>query len=251
MKLDERQIELIQADVDGELAGADRAELSACLLANPQARELRDDLRAVCSALDAVQPDEAPEGLLDQILAALPSEAARSARVTGPWILGRSFASSPTRLRYAAVFAGGLLVSALAFHFSASGSGDASVDELVGTMTRVAPDAIDPHAGASFVAKATIELPNVTGAVSLHGTPAAPVIGVSVLARADVQVIARLEDQEIRFSGFNAAAHEPDVRVAAFKHERHGGASQVVVQVVETATGNVLQSSTLTFGTTR
>ena len=36
MKLDERQIELIQADVDRELAGHDRAELSACLLANPR-----------------------------------------------------------------------------------------------------------------------------------------------------------------------------------------------------------------------
>ena len=42
MKLEERQVELIQADIDGELAGADRAELSACLLANPAARQLRD-----------------------------------------------------------------------------------------------------------------------------------------------------------------------------------------------------------------
>ena len=247
MKLEERQVELIQADIDGELASTDRAELSACLLANPRARELRDDLRAVCTALDSIRPEEPPAGLRNQILAALPSESRTTA-----WGRDRTLISSPARLRYAAAFAGGLLVSALAFQFSTTArQGDASVDQLVGTMARATPEVVGPQIDASVVDKASIDIPNVTGAVSLHGTPAAPVVGVSVLARANVQVVARLEGQEIRFSGFNRAAQEPDVRVGAFKHERQGATSQVDVQVVDTATGNVLQSSTLKFDTTR
>ena len=71
-------------------------------------------------------------------------------------------------------------------------------------------------------------------------------IGVSVRARTDIDVIARLEDQESD-QWFRRRSAEPDVRVGAFVHERQGGASQVVVQVIETATGKVLQSSTLRF----
>lgn len=252
MKLDERQIELIQADIDGELAGPARAELSACLLANPEARALRDDLRTVCAALDAVQPEEAPAGLREHILAALPPCPLQAGTGASLWTRGgRNLLSSPTMLRYAAVFAGGLIVSALAFQFAAPGAGEVALDQLVGTMARAVPAFVDANSGAGFVDKAVVELPRLTGVVSLYGTPAVPIVGVSMLARADVQVIARLEDQEIRFGGFNVAAHEPDVRVGAFKHERHGATSEIAVLVVDTSTGSVLQSSTLKFDTSR
>jgi hypothetical protein len=234
MKLEERQVELIQAEVDGELASTDRAEF-------------RDDLRAVCTALDSIQPEEPPAGLREQILTALPP----GSRTTA-WGRGRTLLSSPARLRYAAAFAGGLLVSALALQFGTTfRHGEASVDELVGTMARATPEAVGPGIDARAVDSASIDVPNVTGAVSLHGTTAAPVIGVLVLARADVQVVARLEGQEIRFGGFNPGAQEPDVRVGAFRHEGRGPTSQVDFQVIDTATGNVLQSSTLKFDTTR
>ncbi len=219
MKLEERQVELIQADIDGELAGADRAELSACLLANPAARQLRDELRAVCAALEQIQPEEPPAELRERILAALP--AGQTTGASRRWIPGRRLAASPSGLRYAAAFAGGLLVSALAFQFGTSPvSGQLSVNQLVGTMARAVPESVDVQGGGSLVDKATIELPQVSGAVSLHGTPAAPVVGVSVRARTDIDVVARLEGQAISFGGFDTAATEPDVRVGAFVHER-------------------------------
>ena len=204
MKLEERQVELIQADIDGELAGADRAELSACLLANPAARQLRDELRAVCAALEQIQPEEPPADLRERILAALPTGQATGAPAAGfpatsGCVAGRSALRSSFRRRLAGQRAG-IPVRHLA------GLGRASVNQLVGTMARAVPESVDVQGGGSLVDKATIEMPQVTGAVSLHGTPAAPVVGVSVRARTDIDVVARLEGQAISFSGFDTAA---------------------------------------------
>src|SRR5215469_17448352 len=68
----ERYTELIHAEIDGELDAQQRAELSRYLLADPDVRALRDELRRVCAALDATPEAEPPPDLQDRILAALP-----------------------------------------------------------------------------------------------------------------------------------------------------------------------------------
>ena len=47
-------ITLIHAEIDGELDAANRAELARHLLADPNARTLREDLRRLCTELDAL-----------------------------------------------------------------------------------------------------------------------------------------------------------------------------------------------------
>jgi hypothetical protein len=56
--IDQKYLELIQAEIDGELAEHDRAELARFLLANPGARAVRDDLKRLCATLDRVEPVE-------------------------------------------------------------------------------------------------------------------------------------------------------------------------------------------------
>ena len=74
----DRQIELIHAEIDGELDAQQRAELSRHLLSDPDIRALRDDLRGLCAALDATAQAEPPPDLQDSILAALPVGNSRS-----------------------------------------------------------------------------------------------------------------------------------------------------------------------------
>ena len=65
------QLRLIHAEIDGELDAAGRAELARWMLADPDGRALRDDLRELCGALDSVAAVEPPPRLRHDILAAL------------------------------------------------------------------------------------------------------------------------------------------------------------------------------------
>ncbi|HEV7431987.1 MAG TPA: hypothetical protein VGN77_03020, partial [Steroidobacteraceae bacterium] len=65
--VEQTHLELIHAEIDGELDERQRSELSRCLLADPQLRAVRDQMRRVCQALDAVEPVEAPPQLRAEI----------------------------------------------------------------------------------------------------------------------------------------------------------------------------------------
>jgi len=81
---DERMV-LIHAELDGDLSSEQRADLARLLLADPQARALRDEFRSVCSRLDAVGQVEPPPQFKDSILNRLPSRpAATTYRVRQP-----------------------------------------------------------------------------------------------------------------------------------------------------------------------
>ena len=66
MSSDELQ-ELIQADLDGELSGAGRAELARLLLQDPEARRLHGELRQTDKLLRDI-PGEPPPGPERQFL---------------------------------------------------------------------------------------------------------------------------------------------------------------------------------------
>lgn len=70
---DEERRALIHAELDGDLDGERRAGLARLLLADPQARALRDELQGLCSRLGTLGQAEAPAELEDSILNRLPS----------------------------------------------------------------------------------------------------------------------------------------------------------------------------------
>jgi len=126
---DPRLNELIQAEIDGELDAQQRAELARRLLADPAARAERDDLRRVCTALDAIPQLEPPPDLRDKVLAALPHSRplTRTARVAArdAWV-------STHRWRYAALLAGVAAAGTIVFQTVRS-PGPAGT-EAAGTM---------------------------------------------------------------------------------------------------------------------
>ena len=108
--IEERYLELIHAELDGELTAEQRAELSRLLLANPEARAFRDQLNRLFGELAKLEDVAPPSDLSASVLGALRIPA-------GPepsHIRGRAWYAAPA-FRYAAVFVGGLLASALLF----------------------------------------------------------------------------------------------------------------------------------------
>ncbi len=174
--MNERAIELINAEIDGVLGGAARVELNRLLLADPAIRSLRDEMRRTCQALDAIEPDEIPAGLHESIMSALPATPIQL-RQAGRCPAGPG---KPV-LRYAAAFAGGLLVSALAFQFVGSGSPGLDPRDLAGTLAP-ARDAV-----------VRIDLPAVKGQVVVAGTATGPVVVSRLAATSPVSVIASSE----------------------------------------------------------
>lgn len=123
--LDERSFELLNAEIDGALSSADRAELSRRLLESTELRALREELRAACADLERLPLVEPPAGLREKILAALPTTSVADPPARG------GFSMTPRTYRYAAAIVGGLLVGTLAFEASRSLIGP---DQVVGTM---------------------------------------------------------------------------------------------------------------------
>jgi anti-sigma factor RsiW len=199
----ETTLELINAEIDGVLTGPQRAELNRLLLADPSVRALRDDLARTCRALDEMPREEIPAGLHEAIVAGLP--------VTAPKTHGlrrASFAHRPL-LRYAAAFAGGLLVSALAFQLGSLDSAELGAGQLAGTI------AAATHAEARMI----VNLDQARGLITLTGTAEAPRVVTSLESTQPVSIVTRLH-----------------------------GDGRVEVQVVDDATARVLQRGNLRIG---
>jgi hypothetical protein len=156
---DPGQLALINAEIDGELDAAQRAELARTLLADTKARELRDGLRRLCQTLDAVPLLDPPAGLQESILAAMPQIAPRPGRrlADRPRVTAWH-ASTVTAWRYAALLAGVLVAGGVMFQLVRGPTPEPT--ELAGTI------ALDP--AATLVDTAQIASGPVSGHISLY-----------------------------------------------------------------------------------
>jgi hypothetical protein len=198
--IDEKYIELINAEIDGELAAEQRPELSRYLLEHPEARVLRDDLRRLCGALDDVAPVPPPADLGPAILGALPAHAPASRRAAW-W-------AAPA-LRYAAAFGGGLIVSAIAFQSGVDGRSGPDASELAGTMA--GPQVAGPRGAAGRV---EVNLQQVSGRVDLYRRAGGLVLEFDLAVRQPVEIVAANGGREVRLSGLGAAGRTGGQRYA-------------------------------------
>ena len=221
MKLDERQIELIQADVDGELAGADRGELSALSAGQSRLRALHDDLRGRVRRARADAAGGAARGAARAVLGRVARRAATGAAPAAGFpvdaLLHRL--QSALRGRFRRRPAGqraGIPVRHLA------GSGQLSVNQLVGTMARAVAESVESRAAARSWTRPRSSCPGQRCC-----QPAWHAGGARIGSRfAPVRTSRSSPASKARRSVLAVSIRrrtEPDVRVGAFVHERHGG----------------------------
>jgi hypothetical protein len=178
---DSGHLALIHAEIDGELDGQQRGELARHLLADPEARALREDLRRLCTALDALEDVDPPQQLRQSILDGLPQSTPSRAR---------SWWSAP-RLRYAAVIAGALAAGTIV-HQTVDGPRPAT-SNVAGTMaTADAPTTVD-----------TVRLGNgpVSGRVSLYRDRAGLGLKFELVASAPIDVLVAGDGHTLRVNG--------------------------------------------------
>lgn len=229
--IDEKYLELIHAEVDGELPDRERAELSRYLLANPEARAFREELRSVCAALDAIEQVEPPRGLKESILAAIATRAPAQERT-----VSRQAGQAPRMLRYAAAFAGGLLVSAIAFQMGFDSRGGIGVADLVGTM------AGPGDTGARRVDSMRLDHGQLAGEVSLYVAGTDLVLAFDVVPQQATEVVVVTVGREERFS-WNAVGTPLPLRHAIALGEIDQAGQSVTVRF--TAGGDTIHEGVL------
>jgi anti-sigma factor RsiW len=208
---DNHAFELINAEIDGVMTGAQRAELNRLLLADPAVRALRDETTQLCRALDTTPREELPVGLHDAIVTGLPL-APGAMRLSAR----RHFSQQPL-LRYAAAFVGGALVSTLAFQLGKFDAAQLGQGDLAGTI------AAQTHVDAvQAEARMIVNLPQAQGSITLSGSADDPQVVTSLATTQPVSIVTRL----------------------------HGN-GVVDVQVVDDATSSVLQRGKLRIGSDR
>jgi hypothetical protein len=192
MSVDPLLRELIHAEVDGELANvsaADRAVLAKALLADPQARALREDLKRLRDALARVADVEPPAELRDHILRAVDDIGASTPAVTAP-------VARASWLRYAAAFAGGVAVTALV---AAALSDRASVDSAsaVGTLL---PRSLSGHADRP--SSLSVPLPGGRAQARVESTDDLLVLDVAIDSPQAVATTARFDPGVYEIAGW-------------------------------------------------
>ncbi len=194
----ERSIELIHADLDGEISAEDQQELHACLESDASLGALRDDMRKLHDVLGRVESEDPPPGLRSRIIAAAAPQFTR--RIVKP---RRSILASilpgwpaPALLRYGAAAAFGAAIVAVGLKVGDLDShGPADPGSLVGTMTSY-------RAPGAATGRIALDTAAITGSVGTSVQNGLVVVDFNLSAAEPVEIIADYGQSGLSFSGF-------------------------------------------------
>lgn len=190
MAIDEKYIELINADIDGELNDADKAELDGLLAENAEARDLHAELSALCGSLDGVEAETPPPHLRHVIMNSVKQKPANE---PSPSFFESLFATPA--LKYAATFAAGVILTLTII--DSDEMSNTAFDDMTGMVGTVADPVHGDPAGSVSVNKA-----EVAGRVSLSSTESLLILDFDLVANEPIEIEAEYTDQTIWFNGF-------------------------------------------------
>lgn len=188
--MSDRLHELLNAELDGELDGAGRAELERLLAASPEARARREELRRVVEALAHIAPVEPPSELKDALFAAVRPAASKVVQFRG---------AKPQRrwAPYVGALAAGVALGAIGlslYHAPRDGFDAAS---LAGTMA----DRDRPAAGR-LLDTVRIDGEAVEGTATLEEVDGLWVVELDLTTDRPVEVVASYDGTLVRLQGF-------------------------------------------------
>jgi len=190
MAIDEKYTALMNADIDGDIQADEKAELEAFLAESEAGRALQDELRSLCSTLDAEDMIDTPPHLRHVVMNALPAPGP-AAESPGFW---QSLFAVPA-LRYTATFAAGVILAvAIVDSGQIQQSAFNEVTSLVGTMS----DASD----IAPVASTVINKAAVAGTITLRRADPILIIDFDLSTNGPIDIVATYDDKSVWFNGF-------------------------------------------------
>jgi len=203
MAIDPKFVELINADIDGEISPADKQTLEALMADSPEAQAMQAELSGLNSSLNELPDLDPPVYLKHTILASIPKTEAQQRRSN---FLHSIFASPA--FRYAAMFAAGAILTLnLVSSDQLSDRAFSDVTGLVGTMSSDVPD-------GPGIQSTRIDRPEVAGRVTLRSSGPLLIIDFDLVSSGPVDIVASYADQTVWFNGF-AQLESPGASISA------------------------------------
>jgi hypothetical protein len=190
MAIEQKYIDLINADIDGEIEHADKGDVDAFLSENDEARALHAELATLCSSIDSIEAVSPPPHVRHVIMNSVKPTPAKT---ESPGILEMLLASPV--LRYSGTFAAGVLLTlSIVSSDQISNQAFDDVTGLVGTIS-------DPISG-NLVNSIAVDNAEVAGKVSLRSTGSMLILDFDLVANGPVEIEADYTDRTIWFNGF-------------------------------------------------
>ncbi len=191
MTIDPKYFELIQADIDGEIDDAGKAELERFLADSEEGRAVYGQLESLCGSLDGMPSIDPPPHLSHMLLNQAPVKAAPQ---PSPGFLQRLFAGPV--LGYVGVFAAGVALTLALVDSDQISQG--AFDEMTGLVGTIA----DSKFAAPEHGVISIDESEVAGTVTLRSTGPLLIVDFDLSARQPVEIVAGYSDKTIWFNGF-------------------------------------------------
>lgn len=192
MAIDQKYIDLINADIDGEINEDDKADLEAFLARSPEARAARAEFEAFCAALDSIETENPPPHMRHVIMNAVPP-VSRNSGAAEPGFL-HTLLAAPA-LRYAVTFAAGVFLTLSLVN--SSQISNRAFDDVTGLVGTVA-DPVD----AELSSTVAIDESAVAGTVSLRTAGSILILDFDLVAASPIEIEADYTDRTIWFNGF-------------------------------------------------
>lgn len=196
MTIEQKFTDLINADLDGEISDAEKAELKRFLIENDAGRALHDELSSLCNKLDNVEQIDPPPYMRHIIMNSVPKAQAAG---ESPGFLQILFATPA--LKYAMTFAAGVFLT-LSIVNSTQISNQAfdNVTGLVGTVAE--------PVNAALADSVVLREMNIAGTVSLRSTGSLLILDFDLVSADHIEIHADYTDRTIWFNGFAQLASE-------------------------------------------
>lgn len=190
MAIEQKYIDLINADIDGEIDHADKDELDAFLLESDEARALQVELASLCGSIESLEPESPPPHIRHVIMNSVKPTPAKA---ESPGFL-QVLLATPA-LKYSATFAAGALLALTAItsdQFSNRALDD--VTGLVGTISN--------PINSEFLNKVAVDNSKVAGQISLRSTGPMLILDFDLVANGLVSIEVDYPGRTIWFNGF-------------------------------------------------
>jgi len=191
MTIDPKYFELIQADIDGEIDEAGKADLENFLAESEEGRAVYEQLESLCGSLDGMPSVEPPPHLRHVLLNQAPLE---SAPRPSPGFLQRLFAGPV--LGYVGMFAAGVALTLTLVDSDQISRG--AFDDVTGLVGTIA----DAEFTVPDHGTITVDESEVAGTVTLRSTGPILIVDFDLSARQPVEIVAAYSDKTIWFNGF-------------------------------------------------
>ena len=191
--IDQKDSELVQAGIDGELDAEGQRRLEALLAASPEARDLHEDLSRLVDFIDRAPDLPVPDSLHDSIvrIVSLPEPA--------PWRRWFRFSELPGVLRYGLAGAAAMVLTVAVYQAGDQLDPKRGYEDLVGTIVSGGTD-------ARKIDEVSFGGADARGQARLLANPDGYNLAVELDLAAPTELSITLPDEAFRFNAFAQGA---------------------------------------------